>query len=129
MNPRVRKMDFAFDDMPQYYCRGSVFKTHLLNAAHLIFPLVERFFIRSVRHYIDQIKGDAAFRQRVQGFCGQEVQHGLVHERFYAILEAQGYEIRSFLSLYERIAYKFTEHHTPPLVSYCRARTLYRRGR
>jgi predicted metal-dependent hydrolase len=116
MKAYVRKMNFAFENVPRHYYKGSVFKTHVLNGLHLIIPLGERFFMRSVRRFLDQIEGDSTLRGDVEKFCAQEVQHGLAHERFYTILEAHGYEIRSFLALYDRIAYGFLERRAPPLL-------------
>ena len=41
----------------------------------------ERFFVRSVRHYLDRIE-DADERADVRGFFGQEGRHAAEHERY-----------------------------------------------
>ncbi|MGH8528791.1 MAG: metal-dependent hydrolase [Nevskiales bacterium] len=62
--------------------------SHLLNALSIFFPVGERFFIHSVRHYRDRI-GDAELQQAVTAFIGQEALHGREHERYNrALLEA-----------------------------------------
>jgi len=107
---KPRKMDFPFDaSIPRHYFFGSPFATHMLNGLTLVFPLGERFFIRSVRHYLDRIEDDPELLAQVKGFIGQEVRHGIEHERFFAVLEAQGYDVQSFLKIYQRIAYDFLE--------------------
>jgi predicted metal-dependent hydrolase len=114
---KPRKMDFPFDaTIPRHYFFGSAFATHLVNGLNLIFPMGERFFIRSVRHYLDRIEDDPELMAQVKGFIGQEVRHGLEHERFFRILEAQGYDVQTFLRLYQRIAYDFLEPAMPPKV-------------
>lgn len=102
---RVRKMSFAFDDVPRHWFFGAAFPTHLVNGLNLVFPAGERFFIRSVRHYLSEIEKDPALLADVKAFFGQEGRHGLEHERAFEMLEKQGFEIRSFLEAYERIAY------------------------
>jgi uncharacterized protein len=102
---RVRKMGFVFDDVPRHWFFGAAFPTHLVNGLNLVFPAGERFFIRSVRHYLSEIEKDPALLADVKAFFGQEGRHGLEHERAFEMLEKQGFEIRTFLQTYERIAY------------------------
>ena len=102
---KPRKMPFRFGaDIPRHWFWGSPFATHMANGINLLFPLGERFFVRAVRHFADRID-DPELQQQVKGFVGQEVRHGLEHERFFEVLEAQGYDIRTFLRIYERIAF------------------------
>lgn len=112
----LRKPTFRFDDVPRDWLGGAVLPTHLANALHLLFPLGERFFIRSVRHYLDRID-DPALLEAVKGFTGQEIRHGLAHEAAFERLEAQGYEIRSFLAWYEKVAYGGIERVVPKPLS------------
>lgn len=109
----VRKMGFSFADVPKHWFSGSPVATHLVNGLNLVFPEGERFFIRSVKHYLDRID-DPALQKRVRAFFGQEGRHGHEHEASFAMLEAQGYEIRRFLEEYERIAYRMIEPRVPP---------------
>jgi uncharacterized protein len=108
----VRRMDFDFSEVPRHWFRDSAFLTHVANGLNLVFPAGERFFIRSVKHMLDRID-DPDLLGRVRGFFGQEARHGLEHERAFAVLEAQGYEIRSFLAWYEHWAFEWLEPRVP----------------
>ncbi len=109
----IRKPTFRFDDVPRHWFYGSPVASHLVNGLNLIFPAGERFFIRSVRRYLDRID-DPALLAEVRAFIGQETRHGMEHERYFARLEEQGYAIRPFLEWYERMAYKVIEPLAPP---------------
>lgn len=112
---KARAVDFALDreEIPRYWFAGKPVPTHVANALHLIFPMGERFFVRSVRHYLDEVE-DPALREQIKGFFGQEGRHAHEHERVFKMLEAQGYEIRPFLGLYKKIAYDWIERYSPP---------------
>ena len=111
----VRRMGFDFSDVPKKWFYDSIVATHIANGLHLVFPDGERFFVRSVRHYIKQIQ-DPALRARVRGFAGQEASHGHEHEQAFAMLEAQGYEIQRWLERYKQIAYGEIEPRVPPIL-------------
>ena len=106
---RPRSMGFEFDEVPRHWMAGLAVPTAMANALNLIFPLGERFFVRSVRHYLSALDGDPELREQVKGFFGQEGRHAHEHERLFAVLEAQGFDIRPFLARYDAIAYKGLE--------------------
>lgn len=110
---RIRKMGFSFEGVSRAWFGGNRFLTHSANALNLVFPEGERFFVRSVKHYLPQIT-DPALRARVRGFFGQEGSHGREHERVIEMLEAQGYEVRRWLAWQERLAYGKLERFSPP---------------
>lgn len=84
------------EDTPRYWFDNHPFKTHYFNALSSSFPVGERFFIRSVRHYEAQI-GDARLKQQILQFVGQEGHHRIEHRHHIDILLAQGYHgIRRF---------------------------------
>lgn len=114
---KVRKPSFQFGDVPKHWLWGNARATAMANALNLVFPAGERFFIRSVRHYMDRLQDDPRLLEEVRRFMGQEVRHGMEHERFFEKLEAQGYEIRSFLEWYERVAYQGLEHRFSPEIN------------
>ena len=89
----VRKMGFSFDEVPRRWFYDSVLVSDLVNALNLLFPAGERFFVRSVKHYVPQLR-DPELRARVRAFFGQEGSHGHEHERAFEMLESQGYEVR-----------------------------------
>ena len=113
--PPVRKLGLSFDEVPRYWFYDSAFVTHLANGLHLVFPAGERFFIRSVRHYLDRID-DPILRRRVRSFFGQEGSHGKEHERAFEMLERQGFEVRSFLDWYEDLAFTKLVKLFPPVM-------------
>lgn len=109
----VRKMGFSFAGVPRHWFFGAAVPTHIANGLNLVFPAGERFFIRSVKHYLDRIR-DPELRERVRAFFGQEGRHGFEHEASFEMLEAQGYEIREFLAMYEKLAFEKLEPMFPP---------------
>jgi predicted metal-dependent hydrolase len=52
-----------------------------LNTLSLFFPVGERFFIDSVRHYRDRIQ-DPELKKAVAAFIGQEAMHGREHDEY-----------------------------------------------
>lgn len=112
---KVRAMGFPFREagIPRHWFMGSPHLTHLSNALQLLFPAGEQFFIRSVKHYEKQID-DPELRARIRGFYGQEGRHGHEHERFFKVLEEQGYELESFLEWYEDLAFGKLEKRVSP---------------
>lgn len=112
VQPRKRRFDFA--SVPRHWFAGEPIPTHVVNGLTLIFPWGERFFVRSVRHYLDAID-DPALAEQVRGFFGQEGTHAREHERMFALLEAQGYDIRSFLERYERVSRRIEAFFGPPM--------------
>lgn len=103
--PRIqlRKMKHAFDEsIPKHWFGGNAVASHLVNGVNLLFPRGERFFIRSVKHFLDDIRDDSEMVERVRAFFGQEGHHAREHERWFEVLQAQGYDIDDFLDRYER---------------------------
>lgn len=106
-DPIVRRMDFPFAaaNIPRYWMGGSVVGTAIANSLNLVFPDGERFFIRSVNHFIDDID-DPALRDRVKRFYGQEGQHAREHERLFEVMREHGYDVDAFLIPYRELAYQ-----------------------
>ena len=115
--PVPRRMDFDFDDsIPRWWFAANPVATGVANGLHLVFPEGERFFIRSVRHYLGQLKDDPALVARIQGFFAQESLHGREHAHSFALLERQGYDVQRFLDLYERRWLPRIERAAPPVL-------------
>jgi predicted metal-dependent hydrolase len=107
--PKVRFPELDLDaKLPRYWLADNVFATHLANGINLLFPAGERFFVRSVRRYVDDLD-DPELVARVRAFFGQEGAHAREHERAFRQLEADGLDPSRFLRLYEALAYGLIE--------------------
>jgi len=111
-------MDFPFDDadIPAHWWDGDRMLTRNADALHMLFPAGERFFMRSVRAFVPQIK-DPELLARVRGFMGQEAMHGREHNRAFSLLERDGIEYESFLDAYENRWLKRLEKRADPLTN------------
>jgi predicted metal-dependent hydrolase len=86
----VRRPTFDFESVrSRYWFGGDPFMTHLLHALSLTFPDGERFFMDSVRHYLDRIESPA-LRHEVSRFLAQEAAHGKAHDAFNDWVRALG---------------------------------------
>ncbi len=93
----VRDPSLAFDaGIPRHWLAGSAVATHFFNGLNLVFPDGERFFIRAVKDHLGRVE-DPELRAQVKGFFGQEGHHAREHERYFELLEAQGYRIEGYL--------------------------------
>jgi hypothetical protein len=100
----VRKPQLVFDGaMERFYLDQNPIKTHIFNALNLLFPDGERFFVKSVHDHSADIKDPALLRD-MRAFAGQEGQHANQHERFFTVLEQQGYEIDKVLTPFRKLA-------------------------
>src|SRR5687767_14902222 len=99
-----RNPAFDFSAVPRRWFGGLALPTHLSNGVNLLFPLGERFFVRSVRYFEQAIADDPALLAAVRGFYGQEGRHSQAHERLFSTLRAQGFEIDTFLRFYKAVA-------------------------
>src|SRR5256885_13803382 len=107
-----RELDVDFAKVPRHWMANNAAATAIANGVNLLFPHGERFFVRSVKHFLDRID-DPVLRAQIKGFFGQEGRHAHAHDEFNAILRAQGFEIDRFLDSYKRLA-SWLEAHTPP---------------
>jgi len=107
---KVRRVDFDFTDVKsRHYAGGNIFLTHYINSMHIVFPEGEKFFIRSARAFMDQIKDDPELLDRVKKFIGQEGVHHKEHEKFWDILDMMNLKPRRFAKFYSYTAYNFME--------------------
>ena len=92
----TRRMAFeeSFSDVPRHFAEdGDIILSHVGTALSAVFPDGEDFFVRSVRHYRDQIT-DPSLKRQVAGFIGQESVHGREHRAFNERLSELGYPTR-----------------------------------
>jgi predicted metal-dependent hydrolase len=99
--------------VPRHWFAGSAVATHIANGVNILFPQGERFFVRSVKHFLDRIE-DPELRTQIRGFFGQEGRHASAHDDYNDHLRAQGYRIDGFLDRNQRIVYGWLEKATPP---------------
>ncbi|MBK9327882.1 MAG: metal-dependent hydrolase [Sphingobacteriales bacterium] len=103
---KVRRVNFSFNkDNPRFYYKNNPFSTHFINALHIVFPTGERFFVNSVLKYKNQVK-DGKLQKQVRNFCGQEGIHSSMHERFWAILKENGYQIEGYENHIDKLLHK-----------------------
>jgi predicted metal-dependent hydrolase len=98
-----RDLDVDFAAVPRHWVVNNAAATAISNGINMLFPHGERFFVRSVKHFLDRID-DPELRARVKGFFGQEGRHAKAHDDFNNVLRAQGYQIDEFLDTYQRVA-------------------------
>jgi predicted metal-dependent hydrolase len=110
-----RDLDIDFSQVPRHWMSNSPTATAIANGVNLLFPHGERFFVRSVKHFLERID-DPALRTAVKGFFGQEGRHARAHDQFNEILRTHGFEIDRFLGSYKRLS-SWLEAHTPPVLN------------
>src|SRR5687768_13457504 len=109
----TRRISFeeSLQDVPKHFAAdGDLILSHLAASLSSVFPDGEDFFVRSVRHFRDEIT-DPDLKRQVAGFIGQEAMHGREHRAFNDRLDQLGYPVKRFerftkwgLELRERIA-------------------------
>lgn len=109
-----RDLDVDFSEVPRHWCANNAAATGISNGVNLLFPLGERFFVRSVKHYLDQID-DPKLRADIKGFFGQEGRHAREHDRLNQILRDQGYHIDEFLDRYAALTKRIEARSTPAM--------------
>lgn len=94
----TRRMTFeeSMRELPRHFAQdGDLISCHVIMALSSVFPDGEDFFVRSVRHYRDQVT-DPALKRQVAGFIGQEAMHGREHRVFNDRLAELGYPSKEF---------------------------------
>lgn len=107
----VRRMDYSFKHIPKYWFNNDPVHTHFFIALSTLFPEGEAFFVRSVRHFRDQIK-DLNLDRDIGAFIGQESMHSKEHHAFHAAAEQHGLDPAS-LEKITGIALKTLEKYFP----------------
>jgi hypothetical protein len=94
----TRRMDFeeSMRELPKHFAQdGDLIASHVIVALSSVFPDGEDYFVRSVRHYRDQVS-DPALKRQVGGFIGQEAVHGREHRVFNDRLDELGYPTKEY---------------------------------
>jgi predicted metal-dependent hydrolase len=98
----VRDPDLDLSTVPRHWLAGSAAATGLANAVNMLFPIGERFFVRSVNAFKSVWSKDPELAARVKAFYAQEGHHASAHDDFNAVLAAQGYKVERFLEWYAK---------------------------
>jgi predicted metal-dependent hydrolase len=78
--------------LPRHFAGdGDLLGSHLTACLSSVFPDGEDFFVKSVRHFRDQIT-DPDLKRQVAGFIGQEAMHGKDHRAFNDLMIEHGYD-------------------------------------
>lgn len=93
----VRRMNFDFNDVPEYWMNGSAGLTHFMTALSALFPAGEKFFIDSVRavRYHPAIKDNEELQKEISAFIGQEAMHTQEHVNFNASAQKFGHDVET----------------------------------
>jgi uncharacterized protein len=114
----TRRMTFeeSLEYLPKHFAADEdLIASHLTGALSAVFPDGEDFFVRSVRHYRDQIT-DPDLKRQVSGFIGQEAVHGREHRVFNDRLDALGYPTKRF-EKFTKVGLQFREKVAPPIAN------------
>lgn len=113
--PIPRELDIDLAQVPRHWMAGNAVATAISNGINLLFPHGERFFVRSVNYYLDQIE-DSELRAQVKAFFKQEGHHAKAHDDLNAVLREQGFAIDGFLARYKAIS-DWMERHMPSVLN------------
>jgi predicted metal-dependent hydrolase len=97
----ARRISFeeSLRDLPKHFAvDGDLVSSHVAASLSSLFPDGEEFFVKSVRHFRDQIT-DPDLKRQVAGFIGQEAIHGREHRVLNDRLAELGYPTKTFEKL------------------------------
>ncbi|MFB4303340.1 metal-dependent hydrolase [Actinomadura sp. NTSP31] len=111
---RARRVQFAYPQgrLPRHYMNDDLVMSHIVTVLSSVFPEGEDFFVKTVRHYRDQVT-DPELKAQVAGFIGQEVTHGREHRHFNERLRELGYPAR-FIDRHTKFGLALLSRVLPP---------------
>lgn len=101
--PIPRDPDVDVTKVPKHWLAGNAAATAISNGINMLFPAGERFFVRSVKRYFDQLP-EGELREQVKAFFKQEGKHASAHDDFNDVLREHGFEVETFLARYAAIS-------------------------
>ncbi|MGE8541485.1 MAG: metal-dependent hydrolase [Acinetobacter sp.] len=101
----VRRMNFDFESVPEYWMNGSAGLTHFMTGLSALFPAGEKFFIDSVRAVRQHpaIKDNEALQKEISAFIGQEAMHTHEHVGFNASAQKYGHDVDRLDGITDRV--------------------------
>ena len=106
--PIPRDPDVDLTSVPKHWLAGNAAATAISNGINMLFPAGERFFVRSVKRYLDRIP-EGELREQVKAFFKQEGKHASAHDDFNDVLREHGFDIERFLDRYQAISRWFED--------------------
>ena len=92
----VRRMNFDFNDVPEYWMNGSAGLTHFMTALSALFPDGEKFLsIRFVQYATILQSKTTMHCKKISAFIGQEAMHTQEHVGFNASAQKYGHDVAS----------------------------------
>lgn len=88
-----RNITFGISNNPtRHWAGGDAMKTSMIDCLSIFLPEGERFFIRSLKHYLPQIQNEEV-RNEIRGYSVQEAFHTREHEDYNRALTVLGYDV------------------------------------
>lgn len=111
----VRQMNFGFSkqSLPQHHAGNNPLFTAVFSNLSAAIPEGERFFVRSVRHFRQQIT-DTALQKAIAGFIGQEAFHAREHDQLNLALAKLGLPMQQHEQIFS-MAIRFLEKLPPKM--------------
>ena len=108
--------DESLADLPKHFAaHGDLIMSHVIASLSSVFPDGEDFFVRSVRHYRNDIT-DPVLKRQVAGFIGQEAIHGREHRDLNDRFAKLGYPTKR-LERFTKRGLAFRTKYAPPISS------------
>ncbi len=107
-----RRFEFEeLESVPQYWFADNPIATHIENAFSILIPPGERFFIRAVKAYEDEID-DPQLKDQVRAFVQQEGLHMRAHNQLNASFASFGVDVAREVDYAERV-FAWVERRVP----------------
>ncbi len=114
-NIKARRFDVSYEqEVTKHWAQNDAFLTHWLNAYTMTIPGGETFIVKTMQHFLDQIK-DPQLKKDAQGLIGQELSHSNGHMKFIDVIHRQGYSTRFYSAVTEFLTHKILEPTSTPL--------------
>ena len=97
----VRHPDLNFTNNFSYYRVRNIYRNAFFNCLHLHFPEGEKYFIRSIQPFLQNIT-EPNLKKDAQSFVKQEMQHSKAHESMYNILKQYNLPIDQSLAIIDK---------------------------
>ena len=101
--PIPRDPEVELESVPRHWLAGSPAATAISSGLNMLFPVGERFFVRSVKRYLDRVP-EGELREQVKAFFKQEGKHASAHDDFNDLLRVHGFDVEAWLERYSKIS-------------------------